>query len=79
MSKKSPLRVELTPEAFKIVEAEAYLTGKTMKEIASDILMSGCSEEASKIIFVKENISGVPLNKDDISILKKTTGVRKDG
>lgn len=75
MSKKSPVRVEVSPEAFARVEAEAYLTGRTMKEVASDILMSGCRKEASDIIFMKENISGVPLKKDDIKRVK----VKKDG
>jgi hypothetical protein len=39
-------RIEVTPEVFRIVESEAFLTCKSMKSIASDVLSKHCSKEA---------------------------------
>ena len=55
MAKKKLCRVELTPEAFVIIEAEAYLRGRTLKSIASDILSSHCSEESKNISNLKSS------------------------
>ena len=55
MAKKKLCRVELTPEAFVIIEAEAYLSGRTLKSIASEILSSHCSEESKNISNLKSS------------------------
>lgn len=46
MAKKILYRVELTPEAFSIIQAEAYLSGKSLKDIASNLVIDHCSKEA---------------------------------
>jgi hypothetical protein len=55
MAKKKLCRVELTPEAFVIIEAEAYLRGRTLKSTASEILSSHCSEESKNISNLKSS------------------------
>ena len=47
-------RVELTPEVYSIIEAEAYLSGKSLKSIASEIISEHCSEKAKEIALMKD-------------------------
>jgi len=42
-------RVEVSPEAFALVESEAFIAGRTMKAIASEILIAHCSKEAANV------------------------------
>lgn len=42
-------RIEVTPEVFRIVESEAFLRCKTMKDVASEILAKHCSKEAIEL------------------------------
>lgn len=46
-------RLEVTPEAYLAMEVEAFLLGRTMKEVASDILLNHCSKEAKEIVSMR--------------------------
>ncbi|TFH47753.1 MAG: hypothetical protein E4G89_07430 [Methanothrix sp.] len=46
MDNKRLYRLEVTPEAYSIIEAEAFLRGLTLKSIASEILTKHSSKEA---------------------------------
>ena len=39
-------RIEITPEAYKALEAEAILQEKTLKRLASELILKGISKEA---------------------------------
>ena len=39
-------RIEITQEAYMGLEAEAVLQGKTLKKLASDLIISGISAKA---------------------------------
>ncbi|HWQ20687.1 MAG TPA: winged helix-turn-helix domain-containing protein [Methanotrichaceae archaeon] len=43
-------RIEITPEAYMGLEAEAILQGKTLKRLASELIMRGISEKALRFI-----------------------------
>ena len=43
-------RIEITPEAYKALEAEAILQEKTLKRLASELIMRGISKEALDFI-----------------------------
>ena len=43
-------RLEITPEAYKALEAEAILQEKTLKRLASELIMRGISKEALDFI-----------------------------
>ncbi|NPV62370.1 MAG: hypothetical protein HPY61_07045 [Methanotrichaceae archaeon] len=47
-------RIEITPEAYMGLEAEAILQGKTLKRLASELIMKGISQKALK--FVQEDV-----------------------
>jgi hypothetical protein len=47
-------RVELRPEVYSIIEAEAYLSSKSLKCIASEIISEHCSEKAKEIALMKD-------------------------
>jgi hypothetical protein len=55
MDKKTLCRVELTPDAFVVIEAEAYLSGRSLKSIASEILSEHCSLRAKDIANMKSS------------------------
>ena len=48
-TKKRLYRLEVTPDAYKIIEAESFLSGRTLKSIASEILSSHSSKEAKSL------------------------------
>jgi len=48
-------RIEITPEAYMGLEAEAILQGKTLKRLASELILKGISQKALK--FIRENVS----------------------
>ena len=39
-------RIEITPDAYRSLEAEAILQGKTLKKLASELILSGVSKKA---------------------------------
>ena len=43
-------RIEITPEAYKALEAEAILQEKTLKKLASELILRGISKEALDFI-----------------------------
>jgi len=47
-------RIEITPAAYMGLEAEAILQGKTLKRLASELIMRGISQKALK--FVQEEV-----------------------
>ena len=58
-------RIEITPEAYMGLEAEAVLKGLTLKKLASDLILRSISPKALK--FVQQSSSLPPL-KDGESI-----------
>jgi hypothetical protein len=50
-------RIEITPEAYMGLEAEAILQGKTLKRLASELIMKGISQKALK--FVEEDVKTI--------------------
>ncbi len=49
-------RIEITPEAYMGLEAEAILQGKTLKRLASELILKGISHKALR--FVREDVKG---------------------
>lgn len=47
-------RIEITPDAYRSLEAEAILQGKTLKKLASELILKGVSKKA--LDFVQEPI-----------------------
>jgi hypothetical protein len=47
-------RIEITPAAYRSLEAEAILQGKTLKKLASELILRGVSKKA--LDFVQEPI-----------------------
>ncbi|MBN1234931.1 MAG: hypothetical protein JW999_02655 [Methanotrichaceae archaeon] len=45
-------RIEITPDAYRSLEAEAILQGKTLKKLASELILKGVSKKA--LDFVQE-------------------------
>ena len=43
-------RIEITPEAYMGLEAEAIIQGKTLKRLASELIMNGISQRALRFI-----------------------------
>ncbi|MFB3766675.1 MAG: hypothetical protein ACE14P_15715 [Methanotrichaceae archaeon] len=43
-------RIEITPDAYRALEAEAILQRKTLKKLASELIMSGVSKKALDFI-----------------------------
>ncbi len=72
-------RIEITPDAYRSLEAEAILQGKTLKRLASELILKGVSKKA--LDFVQEPVEpAVPslvLDEDAIKVIKKigATGI----
>lgn len=47
-------RIEITPDAYRSLEAEAILQGKTLKKLASELILKGVSKKA--LDFVQDAI-----------------------
>jgi hypothetical protein len=43
-------RIEITPEAYMGLEAEAIIQGKTLKRLASELILKGISQKALRFI-----------------------------
>jgi hypothetical protein len=55
-------RIEITQEAYMALEAEAILQGKTLKKLASEMILKGSSKKA--LNFVQESAASVEANLD---------------
>lgn len=55
-------RIEITPDAYRALEAEAILQRKTLKKLASELIMGGVSKKA--LDFIQEVSSPKEANAD---------------
>jgi hypothetical protein len=55
-------RIEITQEAYVALEAEAILQGKTLKKLASELILKGISKKA--LNFVQDSTYSVENNKN---------------
>ncbi len=46
MAEKTIYRTELAPEVYAMLQAETFLSGSSMKAVASKIIRDGCSDRA---------------------------------
>lgn len=76
-------RIEITPDAYRSLEAEAILQGKTLKKLASELILKGVSKKALDFVqeTVKPSISSAPdveFNEETAKVIKKigATGIR---
>lgn len=53
-------RIEITQEAYMALEAEAILQGKTLKKLASEMILNGASKKA--LNFVQESTFSIEAN-----------------
>jgi hypothetical protein len=54
-------RIEITQEAYEALEAEAILQGKTLKKLASELVLKGISKKA--LNFVQDSTYSVEIKK----------------
>jgi hypothetical protein len=54
-------RIEITPAAYMGLEAEAILQGKTLKRLASELILKGISQKA--LLFVQEDVKVKAIEK----------------
>jgi hypothetical protein len=55
-------RIEITQEAYVALEAEAILQGKTLKKLASELILKGISKKAMN--FVQDSTYSIQNNKN---------------
>ena len=69
-------RIEITQEAYLALEAEAILQGKTLKKLASEIILKGASKKA--LNFVQESTISIEAHlnfrRDKLSNVIKDIG-----
>lgn len=71
-------RIEITPDAYRALEAEAILQRKTLKKLASELIMSGVSKKA--LDFIQEASTHHEVNVDvDLSDPKIARVIDKIG
>jgi hypothetical protein len=72
-------RIEITQEAYLALEAEAILQGKTLKKLASEMILKGASKKA--LNFVQESTLSIEassnFSKDKLSKTVKDIGGAK--
>ena len=72
-------RIEITQEAYMALEAEAILQGKTLKKLASEMILRGASKKA--LNFVQESTvsieSKVNFSRDKLSKVISDIGTPK--
>ena len=75
-------RIEITPDAYRSLEAEAILQGKTLKKLASELILNGVSKKA--LDFVHESAGpsipstpDIEFDEDTAKVIKKigATGI----
>jgi hypothetical protein len=72
-------RIEITPEAYRSLEAEAILQGKTLKRLASELILKGVSKKALDFVQVPPSIMPMPVLDDEAArAIEKigATGIR---
>ncbi|HOU70272.1 MAG TPA: hypothetical protein PKY20_02345 [Methanothrix sp.] len=71
-------RIEITPDAYRSLEAEAILQGKTLKKLASELILKGVSKKA--LDFVQELEEPAVTSKPQMDFNEEMTRViRKIG
>jgi hypothetical protein len=72
-------RIEITQEAYMALEAEAILQGKTLKKLASEMVLKGASKKA--LNFVQESSVSIEANlnfsRDKLSRVINDIGTTK--
>jgi len=72
-------RIEITQEAYMALEAEAILQGKTLKKLASEMVLKGASKKA--LNFVQESTVSIEANlnfsRDKLSRVISDIGTTK--
>jgi hypothetical protein len=72
-------RIEITPDAYRSLEAEAILQGKTLKKLASELILKGVSKKA--LDFVQEPVASssprMEFDEETFKVIKKigATGI----
>jgi hypothetical protein len=66
-------KIEITPEAFLALESETILQGKTLKKLASDLILRGVSKDS--LDFAKRAMSTSKNSNDIITQVIKDIGV----
>jgi hypothetical protein len=72
-------RIEITPEAYRSLEAEAILQGKTLKKLASELILRGVSRKALDFVQVPPSSAPMPVLDDEAArAIEKigATGIR---
>ena len=72
MTEKKLYRLEVTPDVYQIIEAEAFLRGRTLKSIASEIIANHCSKEAINLSRAKSGKMEEPKEHRDEKPEKQT-------
>ena len=73
MSSPKHTKIELTPEAYIALESEVLLQGKTLKRLASELILDGVSKES--LDHAKKTVNGANiLNEDRIARVIKDIG-----
>jgi hypothetical protein len=62
-------RIEITKEAYEGLEAEAIIQGKTLKRLASDLILKGISKKA--LNFVQDSTNYSENKKNSIELIKQ--------
>jgi len=72
-------RIEITQEAYLALEAEAILQGKTLKKLASEMILNGASKKA--LNFIQESTVSIEANlnfsRDKLSRVINDIGTTK--
>ncbi len=66
-------KIEITPEAFLALESETILQGKTLKKLASDLILRGVSKDS--LDFAKRAMSTSKNSNEIITQVIKDIGV----
>ena len=69
-------RIEITPDAYRALEAEALIQRKTLKKLASELIMSGVSKKS--LDFIEVN-STPPAARADFNDPRIATVISKIG
>lgn len=80
-------RIEITPDAYRSLEAEAILQGKTLKKLASELIIKGVSKKALDFVQEVEDSEAtssepkIELTEDISKVIKKigATGIHFSG
>lgn len=72
-------RIEITPDAYRALEAEAILQRKTLKKLASELIMSGVSKKALDFIQEVSTPSVANVDFSDPKIAKVIDKIGKTG